>query len=45
MDEQLPGLTGALDPDWNGGAHGVVIEGGEIAMGDTVTLSEPDGDA
>lgn len=39
MDAQLAGLTGALDPDWNGGAHGVVLEGGEIAVGDAATLS------
>ena len=38
MDEQCMGLTAALDPHWGGGAHGSVIQGGELAVGDTVSL-------
>lgn len=41
MDEQLPGLTEALDPAWNGGAHGIVLEGGEVGVGDEASLSDP----
>jgi MOSC domain-containing protein YiiM len=41
MDAQCPGLTDALDPDWNGGVYAVVLDDGEIAVGDTVELGEP----
>jgi MOSC domain-containing protein YiiM len=37
MDEQVPGLRAALG-DWGGGAHGVVLDDGEIAVGDRVTI-------
>lgn len=40
MDAQCPGLTDALDPDWNGGVYAVVLDDGEIAVGDTVELGE-----
>jgi MOSC domain-containing protein YiiM len=42
MDEALPGLRGALDPAWSGGAYGRVIRGGEIRVGDAVWLEAAD---
>lgn len=41
MDAQCPGLTAALDPHWRGGAYGVVMNDGEVRVGDTVTLTPP----
>ena len=38
MDEQCPGLRDALDLHWGGGAHGSVIRGGELRVGDTATI-------
>ena len=38
MDAQCPGLTSALDPDWNGGVYAVVLDDGPLAVGDTVEL-------
>ena len=38
MDEQCPGLREALDLHWDGGAHGSVIQGGEIRVGDLATI-------
>ena len=40
MDAQVAGLTSALDPEWNGGVFGVVLDDGEISVGDTATLGE-----
>jgi len=39
MDEQCQGLTAALDPDWRGGVFGVVLDSGEVRVGDAVALS------
>lgn len=41
MDEQCPGLTEALDPEWRGGAFGVVLDSGEVRVGDGVSLEPP----
>lgn len=38
MDEQYPGLTNALKPDWRGGVSCTVLEGGFISLGDAVSL-------
>lgn len=36
MDAAKPGLRGALDPAWAGGAFAEVLDDGDIAVGDTV---------
>ncbi len=36
MDEAAAGLRNALEPDWRGGAYGMVLEGGSVAVGDPV---------
>ncbi len=41
MDAQCSGLTAALEPHWRGGAYGVVMNDGEVRVGDTVTLTPP----
>ncbi|MCK7577383.1 MAG: MOSC domain-containing protein [Chromatiales bacterium] len=41
MDEQCPGLTAALDPEWRGGAFGVVLDSGEVRVGDAAALQPP----
>jgi len=38
MDEQHPGLKRALIPTCRGGVHGEVLTGGELRVGDPVTL-------
>ena len=38
MDEACPGLLKALHPDWRGGVTCSVVEGGPIALGDTVEV-------
>jgi MOSC domain-containing protein YiiM len=38
MDEQCPGLTNALKPDWRGGVSCTVLEGGSVSLGDAVSL-------
>jgi len=41
MDAQCPGLTAALDPDWRGGVYGVVLDDGEVTVGDAVSIEPP----
>jgi MOSC domain-containing protein YiiM len=36
MEETLPGLEAALRPEWRGGVHAQVVEGGAIHVGDPV---------
>jgi len=38
MDEACPGLREALLPESRGGVFGIVLRGGEVETGDTVTL-------
>ena len=38
MNEACAGLLSALAKDWRGGVTARVIEGGDIAMGDTVEV-------
>jgi MOSC domain-containing protein YiiM len=38
MDKQHPGLRKALGPDWRGGVACRVLRGGEIAVGDSVSI-------
>lgn len=42
MDEQVAGLTAALTPAWRGGVGCTVLQGGSIAIGDPVTVTEDD---
>lgn len=39
MDEQHAGLRKALEPDWRGGVCCSVVQGGQVAVGDTVSLN------
>ena len=41
MDAQVQGFTQALDADWGGGAFGVVLNDGEIRVGDEASLEGP----
>jgi MOSC domain-containing protein YiiM len=38
MDEQIDGLTKALQTDWRGGVGCEVLQGGTVSIGDTVEL-------
>jgi MOSC domain-containing protein YiiM len=40
MDDACPGLRARLEVPWGGGAFGQVLDDGEIAVGDPVTLEE-----
>ncbi len=45
MDAQCAGLTAALDPAWGGGVFGVVLDDGELRVGDSATLEAGDAPA
>jgi MOSC domain-containing protein YiiM len=38
MDAAFPGLMKALSPDWRGGVTSRVLEGGELRLGDAVSI-------
>lgn len=38
MDEACPGLRAALEVPWGGGVFGEILDDGEVAIGDPVTL-------
>ena len=40
MEAAVPGLREVMSVPWGGGAFGEVLDDGEIALGDVVTLSE-----
>ena len=40
MDEALPGLSDAMRPDWGGGAFGIVLDDGDVRVGDEVRMHE-----
>jgi MOSC domain-containing protein YiiM len=42
MDEAYDGLRRVMAEPWNGGAYGVVLDDGEIRVGDAVTLEPPE---
>ncbi len=35
MDELVPGLRAALEPEWRGGVHGRILVGGRMSVGDS----------
>ena len=41
MEEAVPGLKAAMSVAWGGGAFGEILDDGEIAVGDSVTLDNP----
>jgi len=41
MDEQCDGLRMALETDWGGGAHGIVLDDGVVRVGDVAELESP----
>ncbi|MCH1572303.1 MAG: MOSC domain-containing protein [Longimicrobiales bacterium] len=41
MDAQVQGFTAALDPNWNGGAFGVVLTDGHVRVGDEASIEAP----
>ncbi len=45
MDEVQQGLQAVMRPNWGGGAFAIVLDDGEIAVGDTVTWEPVEGAA
>ncbi len=43
MEEAVPGLKAAMSVPWGGGAFGEILDDGEIAVGDPVSLSADGG--
>ena len=41
MEEAVPGLRALMYPEWRGGAFAEIIEGGPVAVGDTVAWEDP----
>ena len=40
MEALAPGLRAALTPDWRGGVLTMVIQPGEIVVGDSIRIEE-----
>ena len=40
MEQALPGLRASMSTPWNGGAHGEIVTGGPISVGDKVRWVE-----
>ncbi len=40
MDAIVPGLKAVLTPDWRGGALARVLEGGDIRVGDPISIED-----
>ncbi|HEX7980686.1 MAG TPA: MOSC domain-containing protein [Gemmatimonadaceae bacterium] len=40
MEEAVPGLRAAMFPEWRGGAFAEILEGGSVALGDSVAWEE-----
>jgi len=40
MEEAVPGLRALMFPDWRGGAFAEILEGGSVAVGDTVAWDD-----
>ena len=40
MDEAVPGLRVALDPDWRAGAYGIILNTSAVRVGDEVAWEE-----
>ena len=41
MEDSVPGLRALMFPEWRGGAFAEIIEGGSVAVGDTVAWEDP----